>query len=108
MKYYYVAVPGIILNAIVLQLVARFVTESSLWDIYSLICCYPVAVPGIFLADGAASSSADRCHSLPSLAPPLAAVGSLPKFELAHLLKQTIVSKKESSSKWMSFLFWSC
>ena len=38
----------------------------------------PVAVPGIFLADGAASSSADRGHSLPSLSPPLAAVGSLP------------------------------
>ena len=29
------------------------------------------------------SSSADRCHSLPSLSPPPAAVGSLPKFELA-------------------------
>ena len=28
--------------------------------------CSPVAVPGIFLADGAASSSADRCHSLRS------------------------------------------
>ena len=29
--------------------------------------CSPVAVPGIFLADGAASSSADRGHSLRSL-----------------------------------------
>ena len=27
----------------------------------------PVAVPGIFLADGAAASSADRIHSLSSL-----------------------------------------
>jgi hypothetical protein len=35
-------------------------------------------VPGIFLADGAASSSADRCHSLRSLHPPLAALPSLP------------------------------
>ena len=39
---------------------------------------HPVAVPGIFLADGAASSSADRCHSLGSLFPPQAAVASLP------------------------------
>ena len=38
----------------------------------------PVAVPGIFLADKAASSSADRCHSLRSLAPPPAALPSLP------------------------------
>ena len=38
----------------------------------------PVAVPGIFVADGAASSAADRGHSLPSLPPPPAAVGSLP------------------------------
>ena len=30
----------------------------------------PVAVPGIFVADGAASSSADRGHSLRSLFPP--------------------------------------
>ena len=32
-----------------------------------MLRCSPVAVPGIFLADGAASSSADRCHSLRSL-----------------------------------------
>jgi len=38
----------------------------------------PVAVTGIFLADGAAASSADRCHSLSSLHPPPAAVASLP------------------------------
>ena len=43
-------------------------------------CCYPVVVPGIFLAVTTASSSADHCHSLPSLLPPLAAVGSLPRF----------------------------
>ena len=35
-------------------------------------------MPGIFLADGAAASSADRCHSLRSLHPPLAALPSLP------------------------------
>ena len=35
----------------------------------------PVAVPGIFLADGAAASSADRCHSLRSLD---SATGSAP------------------------------
>jgi len=40
--------------------------------------CSPVAVPGIFLADGAAASSADRGHSLASFLPPPAAVGSLP------------------------------
>ena len=43
----------------------------------------PVAVPGIFVADGAASSSADRSHSLPSLHLPQAALGSLPK--LSHI-----------------------
>ena len=35
-------------------------------------------MPGIFLADGAAASAADRCHSLSSLAPPPAALASLP------------------------------
>ena len=35
-------------------------------------------VPGIFVADNAASSSTDHCHSLTSLFPPPAAVGSLP------------------------------
>ena len=38
----------------------------------------PVAVPGIFVAGYAASSSADRGHSLPSLHLPPAALGSLP------------------------------
>jgi len=35
-------------------------------------------VPGIFVADGAASSSADRCHSLTSLNLSQAALPSLP------------------------------
>jgi len=35
-------------------------------------------VPGIFVGDGAPSSSADRCHSLRSLYPPPAALPSLP------------------------------
>ena len=35
-------------------------------------------MPGIFVADGAASSSADRGHSLRSLHPPPAALPSLP------------------------------
>ena len=39
---------------------------------------FPVAVPGIFLAGGAASSSAERCHSFGSLHPPPAALPSLP------------------------------
>ena len=38
----------------------------------------PVAVPGIFVGDGAPSSSADRGPSLCSLIPPLAALASLP------------------------------
>ena len=38
----------------------------------------PVAVPGVRLGDGAPALHTDRCHSLPSLFPPLAAVGSLP------------------------------
>jgi len=37
----------------------------------------PVAVPGVRLADSAAALHTDRCHSLPSLHPPQAAVGSL-------------------------------
>ena len=42
----------------------------------------PVAVPGIFLADGAAASSADRGHSLRSLdsAPGGAPIAPLRKF----------------------------
>ena len=35
-------------------------------------------MPDIFLADRAASSAIDRCHSLRSLLPPLAALPSLP------------------------------
>ena len=42
--------------------------------------CLPVAVPGIFLAAETAASSADRGHSLRSLAPPPAALPSLPNF----------------------------
>ena len=39
---------------------------------------FPVAVPDIFVGGGAPSSSVDRCHSLSSLYPPLAALASLP------------------------------
>ena len=39
---------------------------------------FPFAVPDSFVGDGAPSSSADRCHSLRSLYPPLAALPSLP------------------------------
>ena len=47
----------------------------------------PVVVPGIFLAGGAASSSADRCHSLSSLYSPPAALASLPcSFHISSLL----------------------
>ena len=38
----------------------------------------PVAVPGALLAEVAAASLTDRCHSLRSLHPPLAALPSLP------------------------------
>ena len=38
----------------------------------------PVAVPDIFLDGGAPSSAIDRCHSIRSLNPPLAALPSLP------------------------------
>ena len=37
-----------------------------------------VAVPGVRLADVAASLHTDRCHSLRSLYPPQAAIPSLP------------------------------
>ena len=65
----------------------------------------PVAVPGVRLADGAAALSAvrlrypaaatpdkaglrlaDRCHSLRSLYPPLAALPSLPLYRILWLL----------------------
>ena len=39
---------------------------------------FPVAVPCVRLADGAAALHADRCHSLWSLYPPPAALPSLP------------------------------
>ena len=52
----------------------------------------PVAVPGIFVGDGAPSSSADRCHSLSSLIPPLAALASLPvKIGNANTKQRTTV-----------------
>ena len=47
------------------------------------MCALPVAVPGVRLADGAAALHTDRCHSLPSLPLPPAALGSLPK--LSHV-----------------------
>ena len=43
------------------------------------IHCHPVAVPDIFLDGGAPSSAIDRCHSIRSLNPPLAALPSLPR-----------------------------
>ncbi|MBQ3252522.1 MAG: hypothetical protein IJB02_04710, partial [Oscillospiraceae bacterium] len=60
----------------------------------------PVAVPGIFVADGAASSSADRCHSLRSLYPPQAALPSLPRFSLASPVQIGISNKKISHPDW--------
>ncbi len=39
---------------------------------------FPVAVPGVRLADGAAALHTDRCHSLSSLYLPPAALASLP------------------------------
>ena len=38
-----------------------------MWLPAAAICCYPVAVPGVRLADGAAALHTDRCHSLGSL-----------------------------------------
>ena len=51
----------------------------------------PVAVPCVRLADGAAALHTDRCHSLPSLHLPLAALGSLPK--LSHVRIIIILNK---------------
>ena len=39
---------------------------------------FPVAVPGIFVGFEKPFAAADRCHSLKSLYPPLAALLSLP------------------------------
>ena len=41
-----------------------------------IVC--PVAVPDKIIASQRMLDFIDRCHSLPSLPPPLAAVGSLP------------------------------
>ena len=43
-----------------------------------LVHLFPVAVPDIFVGFEKPSSSVDRCHSLRSLLPPLAALPSLP------------------------------
>ncbi len=52
----------------------------------------PVAVPGSFVAFEKPSSPADRCHSRPSLAPPLAALGLLPGIEPVRILLRGILS----------------
>ena len=51
-----------------------------MWLPAAAICCYPVAVPGVRLADGAAALHTDRGHSLRSLCPPPAALPSLPGY----------------------------
>ena len=53
------------------------------WPPLVAVCCSPVAVPGVLLADGAAASLTDRGHSLGSLHLPPAALPSFPKFSLA-------------------------
>ena len=61
--------------------------QPRLWGVFLLkyefeqggrVHLFPVAVPGIFVADKAASSSADCCHSLRLLYPPPAALPLLP------------------------------
>ena len=64
----------------------------------------PVAVPGSFLADSAAASSADRGHSLPSLYPPPAAVGSLPSGSSRSATQH--VTKKQQISDGYLLLFY--
>jgi len=49
---------------------------TSTW--VTVTTSFPVAVPGVRLADGATALHTDRCHSLSSLHPPPAAVASLP------------------------------
>ena len=53
--------PSLILRVLLISLGMTILPKSSTRR------TIPVAVPGIFLADGAAASSADRCHSLRSL-----------------------------------------
>ena len=54
---------------------------------------YPVAVPGVRLADKAATLPTDRCHSLRSLLPPPAALPSLP-----------IAARKDFGTRWAKIL----
>ena len=64
--------PSRILRVLLISLGITILPKSS------TLLTIPVAVPGIFLADGAAASSADRGHSLRSLYPPPAALPLLP------------------------------
>ena len=57
------------------------------------ICCYLVAVAGVRLGDGAPTLHTDRCHSLPSLHLPQAALGLLPRFSLATSSLPTILER---------------
>ena len=56
---------------------------SIFWSDGNSFHLFPVAVPSVRLGDGAPALHTDRGHSLPSLPPPPAAVGSLPRFSLA-------------------------
>jgi len=55
-------------------------------------------VPGIFVAVGAASSSADRGHSLRSLHPPPAALPSLPRWLFVHGAYLVVLALRRSVS----------
>ena len=66
-------------------------TDLIRWPPPAAECCFPVAVPGVRLADGAAALHTDRGHSFGSLLPPPAALPSLPRFELATSSLPTIL-----------------
>ena len=70
------------------------------------------AVPGVRLAGGAAALHTDRCTALPSLFPPLAAVGSLTqRATLVGLITQRLLqflsrTKENTTRLGGVFLFW--
>ena len=70
---------------------------------------YPVVVPGIFVAAGAASSSADHGHSLRSLYPPPAALPSLPTGQFHCYRFESLPARSAEQIKeipeWVSPLF---
>ena len=78
-----------------------------MWLPTAAYCCYPVAVPDKIFGLTLFLDFIDRCHSLPSLHLPQAALGSLPKFSLASPV-QIEQKTKNNQHRMVLVIFWSC